>query len=65
MASDKELIEKYLTAYNELLYAIEIFGLRYPNNAEGYNFLIEIASKKRDVAMGIGLTDIAPLPDRK
>jgi hypothetical protein len=65
MPSDKELIEKYLTSYNELLSAIEVFGLKYPGNNDGYNFLVDLAAKKREVALNIGLSDMEELPAKK
>jgi hypothetical protein len=65
MDSDLVILDKYLTVYNHLLMDIQIFEFEYPNNIEGYNYLIKIADKYRKYSEVMGAKCLAPLPSPK
>jgi hypothetical protein len=65
MASDKELIDKYQTIYNDILYETELFGYKYPDNKDGYNAFVNFAEKILRKAKAVGGDTFAPLPPKK
>jgi hypothetical protein len=65
MASGNEMILSLMNDYTILLVRIENFGLKYPDNIDGYNYLIDIANEKLAMAQGLGVTTLPPLPAKK
>jgi hypothetical protein len=65
MATEHELAAQYLTLYLELLTEIELFDERNPDNKEGHNVLVKLASNTRKKALSVGYKDLDPLPAKK
>jgi hypothetical protein len=65
MASGNEMIFALMNEYNILLDKIENFSLKYPDNKDGYNYLIDYAQEKLIMAQGLGVTALPPLPKKK
>jgi hypothetical protein len=65
MATTSEIVLSILTEYRKLLDKIEIFGKRYPDNIEGYNYLIDMASELYHNIEIVGLSQLPPLPQKK
>jgi hypothetical protein len=45
MEYDYDLINRNLIFYQEILMDIEIFDMKYPDNKDGHNALVKIATK--------------------
>ncbi|MDR0986763.1 MAG: hypothetical protein LBL98_03575 [Ruminococcus sp.] len=65
MASEYELALQLTDQYLDYLTEIELFDLKYPDNVDGHNVLVKLASKTRKKALSVGLKDIDPLPPLK
>jgi hypothetical protein len=65
MATANEYLGIYILEYQSMLSKIENFGIKYPDNKEGYNALIEVAEDIQLRAAGAGFTSLPPLPKRK
>jgi hypothetical protein len=54
-----------LNSYNRLLDKIEIFGYKFPDNIEAYNFLVDMAADEYNTLAILELTSIKELPMKK
>jgi hypothetical protein len=69
MEFNYDLINQNLIIYQEALTDIEIFDLKYPDNKDGHNVLVEIANRKfqrlRAVSNRLNFLELDPLPPLK
>jgi hypothetical protein len=65
MATEYELRNVYILEYQSILKQIELFGLKYPDNKDGYNSLIDVAEDIKQRAENAGCQSLTPLPTRK
>jgi hypothetical protein len=59
------LVAILILEYQAILPKIGVFGLKHPDNIEGYNVLIDVAEDIQLRAQAAGFTELPPLPKRK
>jgi hypothetical protein len=65
MASGNEIILSFINQYKSMLKDIEIFGTRFPNSKDEYNFFVDMAADLLNTANTLGLSSLPPLPAKK
>jgi hypothetical protein len=65
MATEHELALQLTDQYLDYLTEIELFDAKYPDNVEGHNVLVKLASKTRKKALSIGFKELDELPPLK
>jgi hypothetical protein len=65
MASDKELLDNYLTKYNDLIRDLELFDKEFPDSNAEHNFWVDVIARLKRKMHTLGISDTEPVPERK